>query len=420
MVQGNDRHLARAEVLIQQGRLRDAEKEVRQALQTDPQSDKALAMLGRVYIDGKRPNEGIPLISQAIGLCPDEDYYLYLRAFGYYQLNLHAAAEQDVMQAIALNPWNAGYFALHAFILLETRRFSEALSKANEGLMVDAEDINCLNAQSTALVKLNRLNDAEATIKHTLRTDPENNMVHLNAGYSYLEKGRHRDAAHHFRQTLRLNPGSEAAREGLKDALRSKIPPYRWMLQYSYWLQNKGHNMRVAFVIGIYIGFRVLLSLSDYVPKWLGVIFVVLFVLYVIAALLSWVLKPVSNLFLSLHPEGRYALTREERLSSLLVGGALAAGLLTAITYAAWPAKNDTTILILLAAGVLASMAIPLSYLQFPLRQYQRSYKQWAGYLAVLLGIGGLLLLPFYGATFVFAAYLPVWVIGTWVATFSR
>lgn len=420
MVQENDKHLARAEVLIQQGRLRDAEKEVRQALHADPQSHKALATLGRVYIDGKRPAEGIPLISQAIGLCPDEDYYLYLRAFGYYQLNLHTAAEQDVMQAIALNPWNAGYFALHAFILVETRRFSEALAKANEGLMVDAADINCLNAQSIALVKLNRLQDAEANIKFTLHTAPDNDAVHLNAGYSYLEKGRHRDAAHHFRETLRLNPGSEAAREGLKDALRSKIAPYRWMLQYSFWLQNKGRNMQIAFLIGIYIGFRLLFSLADYVPKWLGVIFVVLFVLYVVAALLSWVLKPVANLFLSVHPEGRYALTPAERTSSLLVGGAIAAGLLTALVYAAWPVKNDQTVLILLAAGVLASMAIPLSYIQFPLRQYLGSYKQWAGYLAVLLGITGLMLLPAYGGTFVFTAYLPVWVIGTWVAAFAR
>jgi len=420
MVYGNDKHLARAEVLLLQHRLRDAEKEVRQALQTDPQNHTALAMMGRICVDDRRAAEGIPFIEQALGLCPEEDYYLYLRAFAMYHLNRYAEAERDVLQATALNPWNAGYFALHAFILLETRRFAEALNKANEGLAVDSEDINCLNAQTNALVKLNRLNEAEVTIKNTLRTDPENNMVHLNAGFSYLEKGRHRDAAYHFREALRLNPASTSARDGLKDALRSQIPPYRWMLQYSYWLQNKGRNMRVAFLIGIYLGFRLLLSLADYVPKWLGVIFVVLFVLYVVAALLSWVLKPVSNLFLSLHPEGRYALTREERLSSMLVGGAIAAGLLTAMVYTAWPVKNDTTVLLLLAAGVLASLAIPLSYLQFPLRQYNGSFKQWAGYLAVCLGITGLLLLPFYGAVFVFAAYLPIWVIGTWVAAFSK
>lgn len=159
MLYENDKHLARAEVLLLQHRLSVAEKEVRQALHIDPQNHTALAMLCRICVDDSRPAEGLPFIEQALGLCPDEDYYIYLKAFALYCLNRYTEAEREVLQATALNPWNAGYFALHAFILLETRRFTEALNKANEGLAINPEDINCLNAQSNALVKLNRLKE---------------------------------------------------------------------------------------------------------------------------------------------------------------------------------------------------------------------------------------------------------------------
>jgi Tfp pilus assembly protein PilF len=67
-----------------------------------------------------------------------------------------------------------------------------------------------------------------------LSQDPDNEMTHATFGWNLLEKGRHKEATKHFLEALRIEPDYSSARSGLKEALKSKVPPYRWLLQYSF------------------------------------------------------------------------------------------------------------------------------------------------------------------------------------------
>ena len=76
-------------------------------------------------------------IKQAITIRPDEDYYFYLLAFGYYYKDENFGAQRMLNKAIELNPYVADYFGLSALILLEEFELKKALKKADEGLAID-------------------------------------------------------------------------------------------------------------------------------------------------------------------------------------------------------------------------------------------------------------------------------------------
>ena len=48
---------------------------------------------------------------------------------------------------------------------------------------------------------------------------PNLSDAHYNLGYALVQKGEMKEAAHHFRETLKLRPDLVAARDSLKFAL---------------------------------------------------------------------------------------------------------------------------------------------------------------------------------------------------------
>lgn len=236
--------LERARVLLEQGRNKDAISQLQQVLHQEPQNDFALSLMGRSLYNQKKYDEGMGFIKQAITIRADEDYYFYLLAFGHYYKDQNPVAQRMLSKAIELNPYVADYFGLSALICIEDIELKTALKKANEGLSIDPENITCLNARATALNKLKQTDAAAETMRTALEQNPENEFTHTTIGWNLLEKGRHKEAAHHFREALRIHPNLEGAQSGLKQALKSRIPPYRWLLQYSFWISNKGKNLQ--------------------------------------------------------------------------------------------------------------------------------------------------------------------------------
>jgi tetratricopeptide (TPR) repeat protein len=417
-------YIERARLLLEQGRHPDAEKELKKALAADPENDEALAMLGRLHLDKGQDREALKLIDEALSLSPDEDYYHYLKGFALYKLGDYRKATEWTSQALALDNRQPGYYALFALILMEERKFTDALDLAEEGLAIDPENITCLNVRTQALIKLGRTTEAIETIQATLAADPENDYSHTNAGFSFLEKGKHQQSASHFREALRLNPANMNARDGLKEALKSKIPPYRWILQYEYWLNNRGRGARIVFILGIYFGIRLLTGIAEKLPKPIAILIYIVFGLYLLMVIISWLIKPLGNLFLTLHPEGKYAVTPNEKINSYTVFGALLLGIGLLLVSFILPVPEKEEPKFFMAALVTASMAIPLGMLRYPLGQFRSFTRQWVGLICVGMGLIAIigLLLPSLGTLGIgtMLLYGIMLVAGTWIAAFSK
>ncbi|RYY28637.1 MAG: tetratricopeptide repeat protein [Chitinophagaceae bacterium] len=380
-------HIQRAQLLIEQGRPKDAEKQLQYALQVEPDNHYAMSLLGKCKIEQKQFSEATDIIANAIAEAPEEDYYFYLLAYACYHQDDNQTAMMHLAQACALNPQAAAYFGLWSMILIEQKQFDAALQKADEGLAVDPHEITCLNARSTALNKLRRVDDAVSTMENALKQDPENEFTHTTIGWNLLEKGNHRKAVDHFREALRLRPDLDSARNGFKEALKSKVAPYRWLLQYSFWITNKSKNLRWIIPIAVFIGVRLFAGASTMQGGNWKIAGVVLVVLYLALVATSWVIYPLANFFLLFDKDGKYALSAAEKWNARLFMSALLTGLVLMLMQLIPSFDDETNAALFIAALVFMTLSIPLGHMSFPLQLKGNTLRQWYSQCLVVLGV---------------------------------
>ncbi|MFT3823223.1 MAG: tetratricopeptide repeat protein [Chitinophagaceae bacterium] len=414
-----DALLSRADLLLRQNRPKEAEKELLQVLQQEPDNDYALSMLGRSKYDQRQFNEGIGLIQQAIRVDPQNGYYFYLLAFGYYQADSNHSAKRYLQRAIELAPYAADFHGLLAMILLEEKDFKQALEKANEGLAIDAENITCLNARSTALNKLRRVDDAISTMQDALQQDPENAFTHTTIGWNLLEKGKHKEADRHFREALRINPNLEGARAGLKESMKSKIAPYRWLLQYSFWINNKGRKARWIIPFGLIIIIQLVSELTKRTDNpgvtLAGNLVIGIYLLFVLT---SWLINPMANFFLLFYKDGRYALTTNEKWNAITTVTVLLTGIAIMI---ASQVIQPAPLGLFMGGLTIFSLALPMGHLKIPIQFRSNPTHQWftlslvlTGLITAVLFFAGLAI-----AETVAAVYLVAFVLFSWIGVFS-
>jgi len=413
--------LERAKVLVEQDRHKDAIQQLQQVLQQDPQNDFALSLMGRCYYNQKKFDEGMEFIKEAITIRANEDYYFYLLAFGHYYKDQNLVAQRMLDKAIEMNPYAADYFGLSALICIEEVELKTALKKANEGLEIDPENITCLNARATALNKLKQTDAAIETMRAALEQNPENEFTHSTVGWNYLEKGKHKDAAHHFREALRIHPNLENAQSGLKQALKSRIPPYRWLLQYSFWISNKGKNLQWILPIALFVLVRIIIVLVGKDSQLSMAVLVVMGV-YLLFVVTSWVIHPIANFTLLFHKDGKYALTNSERWSAITSVSALILGLM--ILAVSFIVSSPTTIssTMLIPGLICFSLALPLSNMQFPLTFKTKKGSTFVSLLLVILGLLSIIMtfIDKDGASFFLIMYFIFFIGYNWTGLFRR
>lgn len=322
----------RATILLQQRRFEDAERELRTALALDPDNTHLQLLLSICLFEQDKIEEAESSIQMVIHQEPDNDYALYILAKVKLIQEEDKQAESLLKNAVQLAPNEPEYYGLLASIYLQKKDFSKALNFAEQGLAADSENILCLNMRSTALLKLRRKDEAFQTIEKALEKDPENEYTHINFGWGKLERGQHKEALTHFREALRLNPNSEAAKAGLVETMKAKYWFYRLFLKYAFWMSRLSSKNQWIFIIGLYLLIRVLRGIAGD-NQFLNLIIGPIIILYLIFALSSWFIVPLSNLMLRLNPYGRYALDKEEITASNFVGLSLTLAILGGISY---------------------------------------------------------------------------------------
>jgi tetratricopeptide (TPR) repeat protein len=318
-----------------------------------------------------------------------------------------------------MSPRRAEYYGLLSLVYVDEREFETALLKANEGLAIDAENITCLNARSTALNKLKRTDDAIETMQNALAKDPENAFTHITIGWNLLEKGKHKEAIKHFREALRIDPDNDNARSGLKQCLKSKIPPYKWMLQYSFWLNNKGKKAQRIFPIALLIGVRIIVSAlaSNSTTEIIGISIIGLYLLFVIT---SWIINPIANFFLLFHKDGKYALTEGERYTAIGSVSSIFVGLIL-ISISFFLKNNHMFNSFMIASISCFASAVPLGQLKYPFSWKKYNNNNKACIVLAVLGIMTFLLafINVSAAAITAVLFAVLFVFRNWINAFS-
>ena len=231
-----------------------------------------------------------------------------------------------------------------------------ARQAAETALAIDAEHVAALNLRAESLRKLGRTQDAHQELQNALRVNPDSADTHATLGWTYLQNGQRRKAEKHFREALRLDPESEWARQGVLESLRAYNPVYRPLLKFFHLDAEPRHARAVGRdprrICRLPRAGR-LANANPALRPWL----MPLIVLYIVFVAATWLGQPLMNLALRLHPFGRLALSRDERIGSNWIGGFLAAGLAALAASYGWPDSESLFIL----AVVLLLMVIPLA-----------------------------------------------------------
>jgi len=355
-----DNRLTKVNILIQQEKYTEAENILKGMLAQDSNNILVLALTAEVKLQQDEYEEADSIVDTAIGLAPDAGDLYYLKSRIAMARNKYGEAEQLIRRAIEINAIDADYFAILASINLGRKQFSEALENANHALEIDAENITALNARSTALIKLDRKEESYQTIEGALKEDPNNPYTHANYGWGLLEKGDHEKSLVHFKEALSIEPNLESAQAGMVEALKAKNPIYRLFLKYMFFMSKLTAKYQWGVIIGLYLGFRVLSRIARNNEALQPYLYPLLAALALIA-FSTWILGPVSNLFLRFNKYGQLLLDKKEKMSSNFVALGLAIFFIGVILYFALSNQN------FLAVAVYGfSMMLPCSVMFSP------------------------------------------------------
>ena len=323
---GTTPQMQRGLVLMELGQHEMAEKEMRQHLAQEPNDGYGHALLALCLLEQKRLKEAEAASHSAIASEPDSAFSHYALARVLSERNRDDEALQAIEEAIRLEPGDADYHGMRGAIHFDRRNWQAALDSAERGLQFEPEPKMCNNLRAMALVKLGRRDEAGATIERTLARDPDDAFSHANQGWTLLHARRPKEAMHHFRESLRLDPTNDWARAGLVEALKASNFIYAWMLRYFLWMQGLSPGARWGIVLGGWFGSRMLNGLAKANPALAPWVFPIL-LLYIVFAVMTWLAAPIFNLLLFLHPLGRHALGTDQKAQASCVGACLAIAL---------------------------------------------------------------------------------------------
>lgn len=379
-----DFRLSKVGLLIQQRKLDEAQRILNDLLSEDPNDIYYISLMAEVQLQQGKFDVARSLIDNAIGLSPTTAHLFYIKARIAVQQNKFDEAEQQLRQSIILDPSDSDYFAMLANIKLARKKYEEALDLATQALELNPENLLALNTRSTALLKLNRAEESFGTIEGALREDPNNAYTHANYGWGLLEKGNHKKALEHFREALKNDPNLGYAQSGMIQALKATNPVYRLFLKYAFWMGNLTAKYQWGVIIGFYVALRILKAIAASNPDMEPYLFPLIIFLTLIA-ISTWVITPISNLFLRFNRYGKFLLDKKEKISSNFVAVSFGLFLAGIIGYFALSDERYLTIAVFGFA-----MMLPLGVMFSPSK-----YKNMLLYYTIFLAVVGLLAIAF-------------------------
>ncbi len=373
-------HFERALLLFQQRRFDLAEKEVRMGLAQEPDHPLAHALLALCLVQREEYEAATGEAQRAIGLAPELGFAHATLARVLLARNRFDDAEQSVNEAIALDAESADHRVLKGQIALCREDWQHARRLAEEALALEPENVDAQNVRATALRKLSQGGSAEQQLLAALAIDPDDAYTHANLGWLYLEKGDREKATLHFRESLRLNPELETARQGVVATLKAKSPIYRLFLKYIFWMQKLGSQGRWTVILGAWFAFVIARRLS-LLNHTLATILWPLIIGYIAFVFFTWLAEPLANFALRLHPFGRLALSRDETMAANCTGVCVAGFAVAGIGYLA------------VGGALLGSLAVFFGLMLMPVaatfgQEYPWPRKPMIIYTAVLAALG--------------------------------
>lgn len=319
--------ISRAELLIQQSKYNQAEKEIKVHLAENPNDGLSHSTLALAYLGQKKEKEALESAEKGVGLMPFLAYPFYILSRCHIHNSQYEKAFDASSQALNLDPEDEDFLCNHAAILSSLNKNEEALVTLNKALAINPEHANSKEIKSVVLRNLGRYAEADEIAGDALSEAPESSSAFSAKGWALLDNGKTKEALEHFKTAVMLDPNSEYAKSGLIMGIKAQNKLFHWFYMYYNWISRLSPKTRWGLAIGIVI----LIQFADRLSRTgstLAPILDVLVTLYICFVFLAWSINPVFNIFLRFNRFGKHALSKGETIAanimaSLLISAAI-------------------------------------------------------------------------------------------------
>lgn len=295
-------YLLHARLLLNSGAVQQALSQYRSAIAFEPSiADREFAEIRGIGDDINAEDVVSAKVRAAAFVAAKSDEKLQRREISFQDVGMDAVklkrpefykGYKGYSKAIRLNAAQASDFALLARCYFSQKLWRQALCAANQGLLIDSQNVECLNYRALGLSQLGRGKEARASARSAIVLSPENPTAYATCGWVMLVYGDSPQKAwEYFTQALQLDPNFEWARLGIVQALKAKNPIYCLMLRYFLWCSRLNNTRRWVFAL-------VFASAGlTYLSELLWLLPIILLFTKVVAD--SW----VANLFTPIKPQ---------------------------------------------------------------------------------------------------------------------
>jgi tetratricopeptide (TPR) repeat protein len=215
-------HYNLGEDFVEQGRLDEAIRQYREALQIKPDDAQALNNIANALLARGKPDEAISRYQNALRIKPDYAAAHYNLAIALEQKGRMDEAVVQYKDALQIKPDDApAQFSL-ATVLRQQGRADEAKLHYQQVRQIDPGFEEGLYNLGNELRQKGKVDEAIARYQEALQIDPGYAEAHINLGSALLQAGRLDEAITHLQQALQINPGLAKAHNNLGNAFLQK------------------------------------------------------------------------------------------------------------------------------------------------------------------------------------------------------
>jgi tetratricopeptide (TPR) repeat protein len=235
--------LRKAQLLIGQGEIRQAEELLEKALKQDPtmvelhltrsslydyrnQTNRALQQLrkaeqyadqeqmpsvnlafGMVFLNAGRYRSALDYLKQCVGVEQiDQEHLLYDLCFCYHHLELFEEGIVFFEQQISANPYSGVAWYNQGVLLNQAGLFEKAIEAFEYALIIQPGFSMAHFNMANTLINLEQFEDALVQMTQAVEAEPEHAVFINGIGVCYEKLGRYQDALRRYEEAARLDP----------------------------------------------------------------------------------------------------------------------------------------------------------------------------------------------------------------------
>lgn len=234
-----DPRIKQARWLLQQSRVEEARALYEDVCSDNSRDAESFYVLGTIYGHIGDFSESVRNMLKCLNILPDAFMARCALGMAYKELGQYAEASNAFRIALKQQPCNIDLLLEYSNTLLKENKINEAEASLRRILQLKPDCSNAIHGLGAVHQRNNNFVEAARLYKLALQIDPDNSVTHYNLGYMLHVLGSPDKAIQHYTAAVKLNPGYAEAFKLLGDALTGQSRTEEALAAYDAAVQHK-------------------------------------------------------------------------------------------------------------------------------------------------------------------------------------